>query len=266
MPQKQVSRATRGRVSGNGLIAANEVSVGDFREFVTRTGHRTDCEKHGGGWIVAAGRQWIQKLDASWDNPYISQEEQDPVVLVSWYDALLFANWRSTHEGLSPVYKMTRVGNWWGVELDANADGYRLPTRAEWESAARAGDIEISPVSAKAGRTLGASRIAGLPPSPWCSDGTAGHRFEWCWDFLDPVLMPAGQDFDFGRMPTPRCCGDVSISRHAEKEFSCCAGCEPLTAASTLGFRLVKGAPISAVGPKASRDSLIGQRSRFPDH
>ena len=126
---------TQRRVTvGSFYMGKHTVTVGEFRRFVNATGYRTDAEKSGGGYVWI-NNDWVQRADANWKNPYFSQGDNHPVVLVSWNDAVQYANWLSEQERLTPAYTINGTNVIW----NRSANGYRLPTEAEWEYAARAG-------------------------------------------------------------------------------------------------------------------------------
>ena len=69
------------------------------------------------------------------ENPSTFTGDDLPVENISWLEAIRYANAKSTDADLTPVYTITEGGVTW----DLSADGYRLPTEAEWEYACRAG-------------------------------------------------------------------------------------------------------------------------------
>ena len=103
------------------------MTVGEFREFVLSAAYVTQPEKGKGGTVIVNGTQG-EKRDANWRNPYFRQSDSDPVVVVTWRDAVAYCNWRSAKEGLQPAYSIQESK----VQWNQGANGYRLPTEAEW--------------------------------------------------------------------------------------------------------------------------------------
>ncbi|WP_345597624.1 formylglycine-generating enzyme family protein [Streptomyces marokkonensis] len=132
--------------------------------------------------------------------PPAAGEERLPVAEVSWTDAVGFCNALSVREGLRPVYRVDEgAGTGEGDEViwDTSADGYRLPTEAEWEHACRAGTDgprygPLDDIARYRGNSReGVHEVGGMLPNAWGLYDTLGNVWEWCWDLYDAEVYGA---------------------------------------------------------------------------
>jgi formylglycine-generating enzyme required for sulfatase activity len=149
-------------------------------------------------------QQFYQKIIGN--NPSRWKAGNNPVEQVRWSDAVQFCNHRSQLEGLQPCYDPTT----WKCNFHAN--GYRLPTEAEWEYACRAGAATtffFGDNSSQLGDYAWFDKNAGGHPQPvghkmpnaWGLYDICGNVWQWCNDFYQvdyylqaPRQDPAGPD------------------------------------------------------------------------
>jgi len=204
-----------------------------------------------------------------------------PVENVSWYDAIEFCNILSEKEKLVPYYlinkNMTDRDNYsaqdtvkWMVNINSSANGYRLPSEAQWEYACRAGTTTafnwgINQINTNQANFYGrfplyndspggaypstTTSVGRYPPNKWGLYDMHGNVFEWCWDWdsfdsnyyeYSPDLDPEGPYYGVNRVM--RGGSWFNVGRELRSAYR--EGNTATDRRSTIGFRVVRNIPI----------------------
>ncbi len=140
-------------------------------------------------------------------NPATYVGDNHPVENVSWYDAIAFCNALSDANGFVHCYSVGKNKD--DVLVDQNANGYRLPTDAEWQFAALAGQTKarhggIDDVAWYKANSSGGTHSVGVKqPNAFGLFDMLGNVWEWCFDVYDAEVYGTYRVFRGGGWNDP---------------------------------------------------------------
>ena len=183
-------------------------------------------------------------------HPGSGKSDNHPVQTVNWYECIKWCNARSQQAGMAPVYytdagltTVYKTGDIDAVYANWAANGYRLPTEAEWEKAARGGlegkrfpwgdtisqtqanyfantatnyDLGpdgYNPIGSIGGTSPGTSPVGSFAPNGYGLFDMAGNVFEWCWDWYAGTPYPSGSPYWGGTDPRGPDLGGSRVQR-----------------------------------------------------
>ncbi|MDO1448211.1 SUMF1/EgtB/PvdO family nonheme iron enzyme [Rhodocytophaga aerolata] len=205
---------------------------------------RDDRKKH--TWTVEIHSFLLAKYPVTQDiylaltgeKPSTFKGDKKPVETISWTEAVHFCNTLSAAAGLQPCYHTSTQAN--ELLVDSTANGYRLPSEAEWEYACKAGSTEprygeLDKIAWYKGNADGTTQPVGMKePNTWGLYDMLGNVWEWCSDVYDEPVYGSYRIFRGGGwFDEPRGCLATNRRRSHPVSFKI----------DDLGFRLACNLP-----------------------
>jgi formylglycine-generating enzyme required for sulfatase activity len=207
-------------------------------------------------WYEVMGttvEQQRNKAGSRYSLPLYGEGDDYPMYYVSWLDAIDYCNKRSVKEGLTPPYTISGIART-DVTWNRSANGYRLPTEAEWEYVCRAGTTTAYNTGAAISDNTGwykansgdvSHPVGQKPANRWGLFDMHGNAQEWCWDWWSGAYSggeqtnPAGESSGQNRMSRGGCwISSAEYVRSSYRNYSQPSD-RTYTGAYT-GFRLVR--------------------------
>ena len=200
-PTSNVFVSRRGITIPDMYVCDHEVTRGEFKELMGTDPSTASAYDKDGKMLTE---------DAVLNNP---------VTGVSWYAAIAYCNKLSLKENLTPCYSVSgvtdwenlayssipssRISTWDALTYDKEANGYRLPTEAEWEWLARggenytyAGSNTVGDVAWYTSNTndTGTREVKTKSPNGYGLYDMSGNVWEWCWDWYGSISSSSASD------------------------------------------------------------------------